>query len=57
MKRGNRLQEFRTAENNYNYLTEMQKLNQEILKRDSVSTESSQNRGSNPMRVRKMHKK
>ena len=25
-------QEFKTAENNYNYLTEMQKLNQEILK-------------------------
>ena len=32
-------QEFKTAENNYNYLTEMQKLNLEILKRDSISTE------------------
>ena len=32
-------QEFKTAENNYNYLTEMQKLNKEILKRDSISTE------------------
>ncbi len=32
-------QEFKTAENNYNYLTEMQKLNREILKRDSISTE------------------
>jgi HlyD family secretion protein len=32
-------QEFKTAENNYNYLSEMLKMNQEILRRDSISTE------------------
>jgi len=38
-------QEFKIAENNYNYLTEMQKLNQEILKRDSVSTKKQSEQG------------
>jgi HlyD family secretion protein len=38
-------QEFKVAENNYNYLTEMQKLNQEILKRDSISTERQSEQG------------
>jgi HlyD family secretion protein len=38
-------QEFKVAENNYNYLTEMQKLNQEILKRDSISTEKQSEQG------------
>lgn len=31
-------QEFKAAENNYNFLLEMQKLNHQILQRDSVST-------------------
>jgi HlyD family secretion protein len=31
-------QEFKAAENNYNFLLEMQKLNAQILKRDSIST-------------------
>ena len=38
-------QEFKTAENNYNYLAEMQKLNQEILKRDSISTKKQSEQG------------
>ena len=38
-------QEFKIAENNYNYLTEMQKLNQEILKRDSISTKKQSEQG------------
>jgi HlyD family secretion protein len=38
-------QEFKTAENNYNYLNEMQKLNQEILKRDSISTKRQSEQG------------
>ena len=38
-------QEFKTAENNYNYLAEMQKLNKEIMIRDSISTRKQSEQG------------